>query len=241
MFTGVIGISAHEIREQSSTQLMALGSKAETRDGRKFRYAKAGGTALTVGTMNEQAAIVANHVNKVVSVAVAVGGTVVAPTIGATAATKDYYAEGYLLVNDAAGEGILYSVAGHPANAGSLAMPVTLNEPVAVALTTSSEVTLMVNKYKGVIIVPQAATSGGAPVGVANVAITEAYYGWLQTSGPCAMLSASTPQTLGEEVSQSNNEVAGAAGIKMAAAPTYGVAMQLGVATEYQVVDLNLE
>ena len=241
MFTGTIGISSQDVREVSSVQQMFLGTKAVTRDGRVYRYAKAGASALTVGTMNQQSATVANHTNQAVAVAAAVGATEVSVTLGATAATKDQYAEGYLLINDAAGEGIVYNVSGHAAIGSAGTGVINLAEPIKVALTTASEYTLIANPFKDVVIVPQAATSSGNPAGVANVAVTEAYFGWLQTGGVCAMLASSTPFTLGEEVSQSNNEVAGAGGIQIATAPNYGVAMQLGVATEYQTVYLTID
>ena len=234
-------LTAQDIREVSSTQMEDLGSLAITKDGRKYRYAKAGGTALAPGLMNEQSAIVANHSNIAVSAVAAIGATKVSVTLGATAATKDQYKEGYLLVNDGTGEGIMYRIAGHAAAALSAGLDVYLEEPLIVALAVTTEVTLVANRYKGVIVVPSAAVSGGVPAGVANVAVTEAYYGYLQTGGPCAMLSGTTPQTLGDNVSQEATGVAGSASPAVATCPIYGVALQLGVATEYQLVNLQLD
>jgi hypothetical protein len=162
-------------------------------------------------------------------------------TLGATLATKDQYKEGYLLVNDGTGEGIMYRIAGHAAAALSSGLDVYLEEPLIVALAVTTEVTLVANKYKGVIVVPSAATAGGVPTGVSNVAVTAAYYGYLQTGGPCAMLSGTTPQTLGDLVSQEASGVAGSASPAVATCPIYGVALQLGVATEYQLVNLQLD
>lgn len=240
MFTGNSQLSAQDIRTIASAQLMALGTIGVTMDGRKYRYAKAGGVTVAPGKMTEQAAIVANHANMTCAVA-AVGSRNVTVTLGATAATKDQYKEGYLLINDVDGEGILYQIEGHPAADSSGTLVVTLKEPIVVALTANSQATLVVNKYSQVIVVPSAATAGGAPTGVPNVSITNAYYGWLQTGGTCAMLSGTTPQTLGDLVSQEASGVAGSASPAVATCPIYGVAMQLGVATEYQLVDLQLD
>ena len=241
MLTGTKTISAQDSRDISSTQQETLGAKAYTKDGRVYRYAKAGTSALTVGTMNEQSAIVANHSNIAVYAAAVAGATEVKATLGATLATKDQYAQGYMLVNDAAGEGIAYLIKGHAAVASAGVIEVQLEEPLKVALTTSSEVTFVANPYKGVIVVPSAATSGGVPVGVSNVAVTAAYYGWLQSGGVCAMLSGTTPQTLGDQVSQEASGVAGSASPAVATCPIYGTALQLGVATEYQLVMLTLD
>lgn len=233
-------VHAQDFRDISSTQEVVLGRRAETVDGRIFRYSLAGGTTLDPGKMNEQSAIVANHANVAVAAAVAVGSTTVTATLGATAATLNQYAGGYLNVNDATGEGISYLIKGHAAVASSGVITVELAEPVKVALTTSSEVTLKTNLYSGVIVVPSAATPGGVPTGVANVSITNAYYGWLQTAGPVSALCGATVFTLGEEASQGASLTAGSFSLKVATHPTYGHAMQLGVSTEYQLVDLTL-
>ncbi len=240
MLTGPT-ITTQDAREISSVKNMDLGTLAYTADGRKYRYARAGAVALTAGTMNEQSAIVANHSNVVVQNTAAIGNTEVRATLGATLATKDQYADGYMLVNDGPGEGIMYAVEGHAAVASAGVITVTLKEPLVVALTTASRVTFIKNPYDGVIIVPSAATANGVPAGVSNVAVTAAFYGWLQTSGYCAMLCGATAFTLGEEVSQGVSLVAGSGSVQLAAAPNYGVAAQLGVNTEYQVVKLTLE
>ncbi len=239
MFRGNYEISAQDLRESSSSRLVELGKSGETIDGRKYRYAEAGGSTLAPGKMNEQSAIVANHAN-MVTAAAAAGTYKVTVTLGNTAATANQYAGGYLNVNDVTGEGIAYLVKGHPAASGLATLEVTLAEPIIVALDSTSNTTLMKNLYAANIIVPSAATVGGVPTGVANVSITNAYFGWLQTSGPCSLLCANTVFTLGEEVSQGVSLVAGSGSLKVATNPTYGHAMQLGVDTEYQMVNLTL-
>lgn len=240
MFTGPIAVSLQDIREQSSAQVMALGSLAETRDGRKYRYAKAGASALTPGTMNQQPAIVAAHLD-MVTAAAAVGASSVTVTLGATAVVRDYYAEGYLFANDNTGQGLLYAISGHDLDAGSTTLVINLSEPIIVALDATSQTSLMANKFKEIVITANAATMGGVPVGVSNIDVTAKYFGWVQTSGPCALLCDSTVFTLGEEVSAPASAVAGSGSLKVATIPTFGHAMQLGVSGEYQIVDLTLE
>jgi hypothetical protein len=234
-------IEAQATREISSTQQAKLGTLVETIDGRRYRYAANAAVELAIGLMNEQSAIIANHANKTVTAAVTVGSKQVSATLGATAATVNYYKDGYLLVNDNTGQGAAYSVAGHAAVASSGVITVDLNEPITTALGATSEVTLLANPWKGVIVVPSAATSGGNPAGVNNILVTASYFCWLQTGGVCAMLSGTTPQTLGDAVSQEASGVAGSASPAVATCPIYGTAMQLGVATEYQLVYLRID
>lgn len=180
-------VPAQELRTQSSTKLHTLGLKYEDDQGRVYRYAKAGGTALVAGNLLVNADLVANHTNIAVAAAVAVGATEVTATLGATAATADQYADGFLTVNDAAGEGITYAIQGNTATDASGTITVTLKEPVKVALTTSSEVTLKLNNWSGVVI--SATDQADLAVGVSNIAVTASYYFWCQTRGECAVLA----------------------------------------------------
>jgi hypothetical protein len=93
----------------------------------------AGAAALAPGKLAVAATVVANHQNMAVAAAAAVGATSVTVTLGATAATADYYADGFLTINDAAGEGISYRVKSHPAHAGSGSLVVELYDPIKVA------------------------------------------------------------------------------------------------------------
>jgi len=177
-------IADQDAREVSTTQNLPLGSKAVTPDGRVFRYARIGASNVVAGNLLVNADLVANHTNRT-CVAAAIGATKVSVNIGATAATANQYKDGYLVINDAAGEGIAYKIVGHPAHAGSGALVVTLGEPVMVALTSSSEATLKLNPWADVVI--SATDQADMPVGVPNVNIPATNYGWLQTGGECAV------------------------------------------------------
>lgn len=235
---------ANKVREQafrdiSSTKQVRLGAIDETVDGRKYRYALAGGVTLAPGKICVAAAHVANHVNIVVAAAVAAGAQKVTATLGATAATAEQYSDGYLVVNDAAGEGINYLISGHAAVASAGVISVNLAEPVEVALTTSSEVSLIANPYSAVIVAPGAVAH--RPVGVPNVSITNAYYGWLQTGGDCSVLSDGIiTKGAGAILSDA---VAGAVEIEVAATVTsrVGIAPEATVDTEYRTVTLTID
>lgn len=221
----------------SSVQQMSLGATVHSDDGRIFRYVKAGGTALVPGKLQQAAAVVANHQNIAVAAAAAVGATSVTVTLGATAATKDQYAGGTLVVSDAAGEGHTYLIKSHPAAISGGSLTLTLEDPVVVALTTSSEACLMPNIYNGVIVNPTTPTN--VPVGVAIYPITASEFGFIQTRGPVSCLNDSgTAVGLGIAPSQA---VAGAVKTQAATLHCLGSALQAGVDTEYRTVFIGLD
>jgi len=231
------GASA-DIWENSSTQQHKLGTKAETADGRVFRYVKAGATALVPGKLYDAPATAANHSNIAVASAAAIGATTVTVTLGATAATANQYSEGYLVVNDATGEGYTYQIKSHPAADASASLVLTLEDPIKVALTTSSEVTLVHNQYNGVVI--HATTEVSISVGAAVQAVTATYYGWLQTRGVCSLLcNATTGIGLGVAASDTTN--AGGGEISDGILTDIGYQVAAGVATEYNPVFLNID
>ena len=234
--TGAIQLAASDIFGDSSVQEHALGSVGFAENGRTFRYVKAGGTALVPGKLQQGPAVVANHQNIACAVA-AIGATSVTVTLGATAATANQYAGGTLVINDVDGEGYTYRIASHPAAGSSETLVLTLDDPILVALTASSEACLFPNLYNGVVVNPTTPTN--APVGVAVKAITASYYGWIQTHGPVSCLNDSaTAVGLGIAPSQA---VAGAVKTMAATLSQVGYALQAGVDTEYRTVFLTID
>jgi hypothetical protein len=143
-----------------------------------------------------------------------------------------------LVINDAAGEGIAYAIKGHPAADSGASLTVELEDPIAVALTTSSEATLIANRFAGVVI--SAVDQADTPAGVPNVAIAAGEYGWLQTGGLCSVL-ADEILTVGKECTIGSS-VTGALELQDAVAePVVAVAIQAGVDTEYRAVELVLD
>lgn len=157
-----------------------LGTKIVSDDGREYRYVKAGASALVAGQVQQAPAEITNHQN-LTPVAAAVGDTTLSVTLGATALTANYYAGGYALVTVTPGLGQIFEIKSHPAADASAAVVLTLEEPIQVALTTSSRIDLVPNPYNGVVVNPTTPTS--CPVGVACNDITAGQYGWVQTKG----------------------------------------------------------
>ena len=187
-----LGASAFEY---GSVQLHGLGAKGEAAGGRKFRYVKAGGTALVVGNALQAPAEDADHDDITVR-ATAAGATSLLITTGASGGALDAneYNEGFAVIDTTPGLGYVYRIKSHLAIAASTngALELEDDDSIQVALTTSSKVTLVQNPYKNVIQCP-VTTATNTCVGGAVAPITAAYFGWIQTGGPGAALIQGTP------------------------------------------------
>lgn len=178
----------------SSTRQAELGAQMFTRDGRAFRYVKAGAADLVVGNVIQAPAQVTTHQQLTPAVA-AIGARTITVTLGASnAATANQYAGGWAIIDTTPGLGYAYPIASHPAANAAASLVLTLQPDalVQVALTASSRVSLVPNPYSAVIQSP-VTTLTGSVVGVAVAPIPANQYGWVQTSGPGAVLVAGTP------------------------------------------------
>lgn len=219
-----------------------LGTRMETRDGRVFRFCRMGAVAAAPGKLYQGSAPVANHLALTPTAGSAIGSTVVNVTPGATALTANQYAEGWIQIDTTPGQGLMYGVNSHLANAGSVALAINLDadDPINVALTTSSRVGLIANPYADVILVPTTRT--GICIGVPLVPIAIGSYGWLQTWGPAAVLINGTPAVSAPVINGATTT--GSVDVWTAAAqPTsqyIGDMMQVGVSTKYNAVFLRI-
>lgn len=229
---------AQEIYSESSVQLMPLGSKCVTSDGRAFRYVKVGGTALVAGKLYDGAATIDNHQNLATAVA-AIGATEVTVTLAGTAATANQYSGGVLIVNDQTGQGYTYQIKSHPAQTSTTGdLVVTLEDPVIEALDATSQCSLTYNQHDSVII--HAASETGVAVGVAVFNVTDAYYGWLQTRGPVSLMCDASPWSAGNAVGASTT-TDGNGSLGTGALAPIGTGIDDGASTEYNPVFLTID
>jgi hypothetical protein len=240
------GAAGGDSRDQSTTQKHPLGTLGVGPDGSKHRYAKCGTPVLVAGNcLQSPAAIGTTHLAMTPSAA-AIGATQVTFTLGATLASANQYAEGWLQLDTTPGQGRRYRIASHPAAASGAVLTVTLfpDDPISeIAISTATRVGLVHNPYNGVIQMPQT-TATGTLVGVANCALAAGSFGWIQTQGMAAPLIAGTP-ALGAIV-MTPGAVAGAAEIIVAAgtlivAQVVGKMMQVGVAGKNNSTWLMIE
>lgn len=182
-----------EMYKTHTTQGPRLGAIAEWPDGSRFRYCKNGAVALLAGVVTQGALPIADHSEMVVSVQAAVGALTVSATMnGTTAATKDQYKDGYLWVNKSTGIGHTYRIKGNTAAAGAAVCTFTLYEhtPVVVAFGAATEVTVLPNKFNGVLVHASPPTAG--LVGVTMCAVAANAYHWEQVRGPVGIIASGT-------------------------------------------------
>lgn len=238
MSTLISPLSAQDIFSESSTQQLPLGIKGETGDGRVFRYAKVGATALVPGKVYATATEDTNFNNLAVAATAAIGATSVTVTLGGTAATANLFSEGFAVVSSGTGAGYSYKIKSNPAQtstSGSLVL--TLEDKLVVALDTTSKITLKRNPYDGLIIMN--ATAAGGAIGVAVYPVTAAYYGWVQIEGIAPVLNDSTAFAVGDMVSPSN-ATDGAAETGVLAQGYIGNALTTGTNAYYEPVLLKV-
>lgn len=219
-----------------------LSNRFETRDGRVFRFCRMGAVAAAPGKLYQSSAPVANHLALTPTVASAVGSTQIIATLGATLATVNQYAEGWVQIDTTPGQGVSYGVNNHAAvaSAGVITVNLNVDDAITVALTTSSRVGLIANPYADVILTPTTRT--GICIGVPLAAIAIGSYGWLQTWGPAAVLINGTPAVSAPVINGATTT--GSVDVWTAAAqPTsqyIGDMMQVGVSGKYNMVFLRI-
>lgn len=236
--TGYASAVEQGVHETSSVARAKLGEKVQTADGRVYRYAKNAGTALAAGKLCVAATPVANHTNIAVAAAADVGATSITVTLGATAAAANLYAEGFVVVNDAAGEGIAYKIKDHGAGASAGDMVINLEDPIVVALTTSSEVSLVKNTYDSVVI--SATDQADLAVGIPNVAVAADEFFWLQTGGTCSAL-ADEAITAGLSLTIGTSVAGAVEAADLVGEQVIGVATDAAVDTEYRRIELRID
>jgi hypothetical protein len=239
---GPLALVANGAFQTSTDDSLAtlVGTRFDTSDGREVTLVKNGGVALTPGVLVQDAAIVANHQNLAVTAyqAYSANGNVpakVTVTLGATAATANQYAGGFVVVNDANGEGQTLRIASHPAADASGSLAITLEDGANTALTTSSEVCLLPAHGKDVVIQPTTVT--GAQVGVTLSPIAAEAYGFVVSRG---IVSCLAQGAIGVGLGLSVGSVAGSVAVAAATTARLGFAAQAGVDTEYRAVYVNI-
>ena len=189
------GVATNQGFEESVTQRHELGAIAVSADGRVFRYAKAGASALVRGNVLQARVAEIAHDN-VACRATALGATALLITTesGDGALDANEYSGGYAVIDTDPPAGQICKIDNHLAIAASTdgTINVVAEDGLIAALTTASKITLIKNPYDGVIQQP-ANTPTGAAVGVCVHAITAAYFGWIQIRGVAPVLIGGTP------------------------------------------------
>lgn len=214
-----------------------LGAFASTKDGRCFRFAQVGAVSLVAGQLQQSAAIIANHQSLVPTVVQAIGSNVITVTLGATAATANQYADGYVITQTGTGLGQTLQIKSHPAANASAVLTLTLSDVIQTATDLTTTVSLIPNPYMNIIVAPTTATN--APVGVALYNSPATAFTWIQTHGTVATLASATIAA-GASVSRSA-ATAGAVITSVAGAAIVGNVVQAGASAAYNGVFLVID
>lgn len=235
--TGAVVVAAQGIYSESSTQLHDIGALVHSNDGRVFRYAKVGATALVPGKLYQAAAEDTTNFQNLTVTAPAVGDTSIVTTTTVTLTANQLAGFYLVIVSASTNAGQTLRVSGNTA-ATAAVTTISLLDPVVYAPTGTTKIDMHPNPFNGVVVNPTTQTS--APVGAALFKTTAAYFGWLQIRGPVGLL-ADGANVVGSDLVASNG-VAGA--VEDAAAPGaqpyVGVALTGAADTDYGLVDLDL-
>ncbi|KKL23606.1 hypothetical protein LCGC14_2423670 [marine sediment metagenome] len=98
----------------------------------------------------------------------------------------DEYKDGLLYVNDVDNQGDVYGISGNDGQGLEGTVTISLHTPLRTALTTSSQVSLVRNRYQGVRITETVANE--RTLGASPVAVAASEYFWAQVGGPAVIL-----------------------------------------------------
>ena len=198
---GPVSVAAQVLYTSSSDQLHQLGLLVHSNDGRVFRYAKAGGTTLVRGNLQQASAEDTSNFQNLTATNVAAAATSVTTTSTVTL-TANQLAGGFLVtVSATTGAGQVARIAGHAA-ATAAVVTINLDDPLVLATTGTLKIDMIPNPYSAVVVNPTTATS--APVGVCIHPITNAQFGWLQVRGAGPVLLDAGTGVVGTEQVASN-------------------------------------
>lgn len=194
----IFGRYGDEKVAQSTKIAQELGQLMVLPDGKVFVHALANTAAvLSRGVPVVQKAVAGTSVNVVAGADAAIGATTVVLTMPDTTlcTIADQYAGGYLVVNDATGEGYTYKIktSGTAAGASTATFTLEPTDPIVVALVSgTSECTIRENPYFHVLNRAAGTGSVGMPAGVPPTAVSAGFYCWLQRKGTAALLAGGT-------------------------------------------------
>jgi hypothetical protein len=241
-------------KEMTSGKKHRIGTRMQFPDGRVFYYGVAA-EAITAGKVTMMNAT--NHADHITDLAIpaayAAGVSQITITNSGAAVTGtgrytgDFttlgtYEDGYVFVNDAAGEGQTWQIMDHSSAGASATITVDFypNDTVRTALTTSSQVGIAEN-IMAAVNAWDVNDIDGPVCGVPTCDQTSGYYGWYQTAGPCAVLTNGTV-VLGKNV-MTGSTTDGSVDVMAddsSAEFLIGGVINVAATTEYSLVDLQI-
>jgi len=238
-FPFTVPLTPKEVITPTSVQRAPLGTRGMTADGRVYRYARGGATALVKGYLCQSENtgldwnnatcsylstdwLVDSYVN---ATAIPVSTTFLnlSATMGANMnASRNLFKEGWLFISGTStSAGQTIKIASHTAaSSGSTGIGATGGKCVvqfeagyalSEPIDTAAEISLVKNEYDDLVVAPIATEA--QIVGAPNVDVSATYYFWLQTWGPCALKSEAEAITAGKPVYNSTQTAGGIQGV----------------------------
>ena len=251
-FPTVVSGSPGYDKTATTTQKHRLGTKMAYNDGRVFYYSYAA-EAITAGKVTMGSQTSSGHLTDIpVAEAAAAGANQIKLTNQTTAITgsgkytgdfrtRGDYVDGYVFINDDAGQGQIFTIADHSTAgaSGTLTIDLYNNDTVQTALTTSSEAGL--HKPVGHSVeVWDASDIDGPALGVPTHDIASGEYFWNQTAGPAAVLSGGT-LVLGNEAYTSTDGAIDPSAADNSVECKVGRVLAAAADTEYALIDLSIK
>ena len=244
-----------KVTSTSKIGSLPLGTRMELPDGRTFRHARVGGTALVSGKLYEGKAAETNAIYTDATVApnaAAINATSISITNSGTILAAGVFNDGYLWTASSVGTGVgyVYKVKSHAAGTAASTIVINLyeNDKVAVALESgTTTVGLRRNEYDLVVLTVASTVRTNTLCGVSCSSAAASSYVWLQTKGPAAVLSDGA-LLIGQGCVASTvaagavGPVAGtAAGTTWSANHVIGQVMAVAAASlKYALIDINI-
>ena len=243
---GDITEPTQSIVEESSTQHYHLNTSLVYSDGRKFRYSKNGGTALSKALMTTSEALygyVLEETQSTYGTSAEIGDHEIDIDVTTGGSyTENEFADGWLIVGTGTGIGDIYKILANKINGSDdTLMRVLLERPIRTAWAANTVITLVKNPRRDVDVMPT--TAEGTPAGIPLIDVTIDYYCWLQTGGyaPCLVDTDDTlikGQPAGYPTSPA---VPGACGVPAATDAVWGIAVYIAAAGKAAILDLKLD
>jgi hypothetical protein len=213
-FPTTVYLSDDAVKTQSSTKKYPLGTRGVTSDGRVFRYALNGATALAVGKIvkapaaDNAAFSTAHPISTDMGTITSTWNSIDINCTWDASSTygKDKFADGYLVTAGSTGPCQMVRIKGNTTGVGATAsQKVTLtfkeDSRLSASITTAQEFALYKSPYDAVVVNLGVAAGATAVLGVPPIAVTASHYFWLQTWGYCPVLGIGA-LTLGAPVRQ---------------------------------------
>lgn len=236
-----LAVAPQELFTSSSTQGTDLGAYATSGDGRGYRYFLNGAVTAVPGKVYQGPAQDATNQTPAGGLGVAaaaIGATTVTLTDSLTLAAN-LLAGGFMSIAVTPGQGYFYKIKSNTAVTSAVGCVVTLEDPIQIALTTSSKVLVNLSPYNGAVVAPGTIT--GTIIGVPIFAVVNAQYGWVQTHGPCSCLITGTFASAGLAVGMLVGGTIGSLAPAIAGTNVLGYTMTIGATGQYGLVNLLID